>query len=82
MSFLREAEAWVDEVPLQTTPQRFGNKAFRDWLTRVEEVRELDSFNHVRVMLMNALYDSGTMDSKSRFFPLPPLPLLTRISLR
>ncbi|GAA5858972.1 hypothetical protein JCM1840_006641 [Sporobolomyces johnsonii] len=35
--FLREAEAWVDEIPLQTSPQRFGNKAFRDWLAKLEE---------------------------------------------
>lgn len=38
VAFLKQAEAWIDEVPLQTAPQRFGNKAFRDWLTRVEEV--------------------------------------------
>ncbi|GAA6035687.1 hypothetical protein JCM8097_004971 [Rhodosporidiobolus ruineniae] len=35
--FLQEFKAWVAEVPLQSTPQRFGNKAFRDWVKRVKE---------------------------------------------
>ncbi|GEM08613.1 hypothetical protein Rt10032_c06g2630 [Rhodotorula toruloides] len=36
-SFLRRLRGWVAEVPLQQGPQRFGNKAFRDWLSKVEE---------------------------------------------
>ncbi|GAA6058973.1 hypothetical protein JCM10212_001683 [Sporobolomyces blumeae] len=40
VAFLKETEGWIDQVPLQTTPQRFGNKAFRDWLARVEERNE------------------------------------------
>ena len=29
---------WIDEIPPLPTPQRFGNKAFRTWMTRLEEV--------------------------------------------
>ena len=39
MDFLEKAEKWVDEIPLQTSPQRFGNKAFREWIARLEQVR-------------------------------------------
>ncbi|GAA5994533.1 hypothetical protein JCM5350_006388 [Sporobolomyces pararoseus] len=35
--FLKEAEGWIDGIPLQTTPQRFGNKAFRDWLDKLKQ---------------------------------------------
>ncbi|BGP49724.1 Serine/threonine-protein phosphatase 2A activator 1 [Rhodotorula kratochvilovae] len=35
--FLDEARARIAQVPLQTSPQRFGNKAFRDWLATVED---------------------------------------------
>ncbi|GAA5914594.1 hypothetical protein JCM6882_001213 [Rhodosporidiobolus microsporus] len=35
--FLRDAKRWVAEVPLDDGPQRFGNKAFRVWVQRVEE---------------------------------------------
>lgn len=41
MSFLKKMAEWVDDVPLQTSPQRFGNKAFRDWIAVMEEVRSL-----------------------------------------
>ncbi|GAA5895292.1 serine/threonine-protein phosphatase 2A activator [Sporobolomyces salmoneus] len=37
VAFLKEAEGWIDDIPLQTTPQRFGNKAFRDWLIKVKQ---------------------------------------------
>ncbi|GAA5960786.1 hypothetical protein JCM3765_000816 [Sporobolomyces pararoseus] len=37
VAFLKEAESWIDEIPLQTTPQRFGNKAFRDWLDKLKQ---------------------------------------------
>jgi len=29
---------WIDEIPPLTTPQRFGNLAFRTWGRRLEEV--------------------------------------------
>jgi hypothetical protein len=39
--FLTKMEAWVDDIPLQTSPQRFGNKAFRDWIAVMEEARPI-----------------------------------------
>ncbi len=35
---LDKMSSWVDQVELDPNPQRFGNKAFRDWYKRVEEV--------------------------------------------
>lgn len=29
---------WIDEIPPIDQPQRFGNKAFRDYFKRVKEV--------------------------------------------
>ncbi|CAG8441544.1 16399_t:CDS:2 [Acaulospora morrowiae] len=29
--------SWVDEIPPLPTPQRFGNKAFRNWIARMEQ---------------------------------------------
>ncbi|GAA5934681.1 hypothetical protein JCM3775_002027 [Rhodotorula graminis] len=37
VAFLRRERARIAQVPLQTSPQRFGNKAFRDWLAAVEQ---------------------------------------------
>ena len=37
---LDRLDAWVDEIPLDTRVQRFGNRAFRDWAARLEEVRQ------------------------------------------
>ncbi|KAG9300629.1 hypothetical protein G9A89_005229 [Geosiphon pyriformis] len=34
---LNSISAWVDEIPPLPTPQRFGNKAFRDWIARLEQ---------------------------------------------
>lgn len=31
-------DAWIDEIPPLSTPQRFGNLAFRDWGRRLEQV--------------------------------------------
>ncbi|KAJ7637215.1 hypothetical protein B0H17DRAFT_503224 [Mycena rosella] len=30
-------DAWIDEIPAQVSPQRFGNLAFRTWGRRLEE---------------------------------------------
>ncbi|BGP17847.1 Serine/threonine-protein phosphatase 2A activator 1 [Rhodosporidiobolus nylandii] len=35
--FLREAKDGIKDVPLDGGPQRFGNKAFRVWVKRVED---------------------------------------------
>ncbi|XP_076454566.1 serine/threonine-protein phosphatase 2A activator-like [Babylonia areolata] len=37
---LGELEKWVDEIPPIDQPQRFGNKAFRDWYQRLVERSE------------------------------------------
>ncbi|GAA5852210.1 hypothetical protein JCM8547_006699 [Rhodosporidiobolus lusitaniae] len=37
VDFLHEAKGWIKDVPLQTAPQRFGNKAFRVWVDRVAQ---------------------------------------------
>lgn len=32
-------ESWIDQIPPIDQPQRFGNKAFRTWCSKLEEVR-------------------------------------------
>jgi serine/threonine-protein phosphatase 2A activator len=41
---LDQLDAWIDDIPLDTGVQRFGNKAFRKWGERLEQVclRPLD----------------------------------------
>lgn len=36
-SVLAKLDAWVDEIPPIEQPQRFGNRAFKDWLKRLNE---------------------------------------------
>lgn len=31
-------ESWIEEIPLQSSPQRFGNLAFREWGKLLEDV--------------------------------------------
>jgi serine/threonine-protein phosphatase 2A activator len=38
MDILDCMEKWKDEIPPTKQPQRFGNKAFRDWYDRMLEV--------------------------------------------
>lgn len=38
LAFLAKCSAWVDEIPPLDQPMRFGNKAFRIWLEKIEEV--------------------------------------------
>ncbi|KAI0806075.1 hypothetical protein BC629DRAFT_1282689 [Irpex lacteus] len=37
LSLLDELDKWIDETPPQSTPQRFGNLAFRTWGKRLED---------------------------------------------
>lgn len=37
IDFLGKASDWIDDIPPQTQSQRFGNKAFRDWLARLHQ---------------------------------------------
>ncbi|CAG8481637.1 5793_t:CDS:2 [Paraglomus brasilianum] len=36
VDILEQLSNWIDEIPPLPTPQRFGNKAFRDWIARLE----------------------------------------------
>ena len=42
LAFLAKCSAWVDEIPPLDQPMRFGNKAFRIWLEKIEEVSQLE----------------------------------------
>ena len=46
LNMLEILNKWVDEIPPIQQPQRFGNKAFRDWFAKVKEV-----FNSKKVNL-------------------------------
>ncbi|KAJ6521109.1 hypothetical protein B0H19DRAFT_1204237 [Mycena capillaripes] len=37
IALLDSVDAWIDEIPAQVSPQRFGNLAFRTWGRRLEE---------------------------------------------
>ncbi|CAE6475145.1 unnamed protein product [Rhizoctonia solani] len=37
LTLLEELESWMDDIPPQVSPQRYGNLAFRDWGKRLEE---------------------------------------------
>ncbi|CAE6406713.1 unnamed protein product [Rhizoctonia solani] len=37
LKLLEELESWIDDIPPQASPQRYGNLAFRDWGRRLEE---------------------------------------------
>ncbi|KWU42391.1 Phosphotyrosyl phosphatase activator, partial [Rhodotorula sp. JG-1b] len=59
VAFLRRSRDWVAETPLAQGPQRFGNKAFRDWLGRLEQAesvfqRDLLDTAHVAPSLATA----------------------------
>ncbi|KAG8775005.1 Serine/threonine-protein phosphatase 2A activator 1 [Ceratobasidium sp. 428] len=38
--FLEELDSWINDIPPQASPQRYGNLAFRDWGQRLEERSE------------------------------------------
>ncbi|SCV70433.1 BQ2448_1827 [Microbotryum intermedium] len=37
IEFLQRSASWIDEIPLEKSPQRFGNQAFRTWLAKLKE---------------------------------------------
>ncbi len=39
LELLETLRVWVDETPPTDQPQRFGNKAFSQWLKKVSDVR-------------------------------------------
>ena len=38
LKVLEVLDSWIDQIPLAEQQQRFGNKAFRDWHLRLEQV--------------------------------------------
>ena len=40
-------ESWIEEFPPIDQPQRFGNKAFRDWFGKLKEVTPVYSLEYV-----------------------------------
>lgn len=36
VEFLKEAKGWIKDIPPETQAQRFGNKAFRTWLAKLQ----------------------------------------------
>ena len=45
LNMLEILNKWVDEIQPIQQPQRFGNKAFRDWFAKVKEVFNSKKFN-------------------------------------
>ena len=41
---LETMDSWIGEIPATDQPQRFGNKAFRTWCSKLEEVSD----NHIQ----------------------------------
>jgi serine/threonine-protein phosphatase 2A activator len=38
VDLLAQLDAWIDDIPPEPAPQRFGNRAFRTWGARLEQV--------------------------------------------
>ena len=38
VELVNKMDAWITEIPPIDQPQRFGNKAYRDWFARLKEV--------------------------------------------
>ena len=38
VDLLKTLSDWIDEIPPLQQEQRFGNKAFRDWYTKLQKV--------------------------------------------
>ncbi|KAJ6515364.1 hypothetical protein C8R45DRAFT_854545 [Mycena sanguinolenta] len=73
IALLDSLDAWIDEIPPQVSPQRFGNLAFRTWGRRLEE--ESDALlekllpssyaaviPHVKPYLLTSFGSFGRMD--------------------
>lgn len=44
IGMLEAMDTWIDEIPPIDQPQRFGNKAFRTWCGKLEEVRQDEAY--------------------------------------
>ena len=44
IDMLDTLDTWIGEIPPIDQPQRFGNKAFRTWCGKLEEVRQDEAY--------------------------------------
>ena len=56
MKVLDTLDKFIDETPPTEQPQRFGNKAYRDWFSRMSEVSDLRNFVHFDSNSISKLY--------------------------
>ncbi|KAJ7068802.1 hypothetical protein C8F01DRAFT_1018396 [Mycena amicta] len=73
MELLEVLDDWIDEIPVQVSPQRFGNLAFRTWGKRLEDESQtlLETLlpaectpiiPHVKPYLLTSFGSFGRMD--------------------
>ncbi|KAJ7639392.1 serine/threonine-protein phosphatase 2A activator 1 [Roridomyces roridus] len=73
LALLDSLDAWIDEIPAQASPQRFGNLAFRTWGRRLEQESEsllarllppeyTTVIPHIKPYLLTAFGSFGRMD--------------------
>ena len=55
-------DTWIDEIPPVEQPQRFGNKAFKDWLSKLNESAE-----DILSPILNDNYQGAVSELKSYF---------------
>lgn len=53
LNMLVKLSQWVDEIPPIQQPQRFGNKAFKNWLDKVREVSRFIVLNPVLYQVLS-----------------------------
>lgn len=56
LELLDTLESWIQDIPPQNTPQRFGNIAFRTWGARLEEVRNVFDYLVVKIGVFTDAY--------------------------
>ncbi|KIY49173.1 Phosphotyrosyl phosphatase activator, partial [Fistulina hepatica ATCC 64428] len=68
LDLLDTLDTWIDEIPPQETPQRFGNLSFRTWGKRLDERAD----ELLRTLLGDANASHGSMPSRvvNKLLPL------------
>ena len=79
IGLLDQLDLWIDEIPPLSTPQRFGNLAFRTWGKRLEDVSLRISIEAQIVTQLG--WHSARTVSCLRYFPRNSTPQ-SRISNR
>ena len=56
---LKILDKWIDEIPPIQQPQRFGNKAFKTWYLKVQEVSKFlfDIFFKIQIFIIFLLLE-------------------------